>query len=424
MSAEASRPLRRPGLMSRTQPTPRVDPIEVFAEAKNAEQRSLWLRPSRGEALVGIGAAHVLVGDGADRFAAIGNAWRALVAEADTDTRAVGPRLLGGFSFDPAAGSTSLWNGFGDARFVLPERLLVIRDGAAWLTTNLVNQRDAAHAERQPRDAECALSATEWQSLVAEVAGRIRANEAGLRKVVLARAEKRRTTRSIEDALRWLAAEYPTCTVFAIANGDACFLGATPEHLISLHQGTATTAALAGTFPRGETPAEDDQIAHNLELDPKERTEHDLVVRSLREGLAEVSSRVIADAQPHVHRLSNVQHLLTPIRAQVLPGRCVLDVLERLHPSPAVGGLPRQAALEVIRQREALDRGWYAAPIGWIDQHGDGECVVGLRSALVRGNSATLFSGCGIVGGSNPRNELAEWEWKLRPMRSALGIEA
>lgn len=425
MRAEASRPPRRqPTLTSRTQPTPLVDPIDVFARAAHVERRSLWFRPSSGEALVGIGAACVLVGDGQARFAEIANEWRAIVADADVNGGGIGPRLFGGFSFDPSASSTPLWNGFGDARFVLPERMLSIRGGAAWHTTNVVLEQRHAQREHHRQATERALSPDEWQALVAEVARSIRADDSGLRKVVLARAEQRRATRSIEDALRWLAAEYPTCTVFAIVHGDACFLGATPEHLISLQHGTATTTALAGTHPRGQTPAEDERVAWQLEHDPKERTEHGLVVDALRQGLAEVSSRVIADAQPRVHKLPNVQHLLTPIRAQLQPGRAVLDLVERLHPSPAVGGLPRQAALEVIRRREALDRGWYAGPIGWLDQQGDGEFVVGLRSALVRGDSATLFSGCGIVGRSNPATELAEWEWKLRPMRSALGIDA
>lgn len=427
MRAEASRPPRRqPTLTSRTQPTPLVDPIDVFARDAHAERRSLWFCPSSGEALVGIGAAHVLVGAGPERFAQIADGWRAILADADIDAlrRGIGPRLLGGFSFDPSASSTPLWDGFGDARFVLPERMLSIRGGAAWLTTNVVHDQRQAERVHQRQDAEGALSPDEWRALVAEVARSIRREDSGLRKVVLARAEQRRATRSIEDALRWLATEYPTCTVFAFAHGDACFLGATPEHLISLEHGSAITTALAGTHPRGQTPAEDERIAWQLERDPKERTEHRLVVNALREGLAEVSLRVIADAQPRVHKLPNVQHLLTPIRAVLQPGRTVLDLVERLHPSPAVGGLPRQAALEVIRRREALDRGWYAGPIGWLDEHGDGEFVVGLRSALVRGDSATLFSGCGIVGRSNPASELAEWEWKLRPMRSALGIDA
>jgi isochorismate synthase EntC len=132
---------------------------------------------------------------------------------------------------------------------------------------------------------------------------------------------------------------------------------------------------------------------------------------------------MVADVEPRIHTLPNLQHLITPIRAQIREGRCVLDLVAALHPTPAVGGYPRAAALEVIREREQLDRGWYAGPIGWVDARGEGEFVVGLRSALVRGEVATLFAGCGIVADSDPPTELAEWGWKVRPMTHALGVE-
>jgi menaquinone-specific isochorismate synthase len=130
----------------------------------------------------------------------------------------------------------------------------------------------------------------------------------------------------------------------------------------------------------------------------------------------------VVDAEPRVHKLTNVQHLLTAIRGQVEPCRSVLDLVEQLHPTPAVGGLPGARAAEIIRDCEDLDRGWYAGPIGWMDVKGDGEFVVGLRSGLVRQDRATLFAGCGIVGESDPATEYAEWGWKLRPMLGALGI--
>jgi isochorismate synthase len=226
------------------------------------------------------------------------------------------------------------------------------------------------------------------------------------------------------SALTTLAAEYPTCTVFAIGHQDACFLGATPERLIALRDGTASTVALAGSFPRGTSEAEDQALASRLRHDSKERAEHACVVSALREGLSGLCTRIIADAQPRVHQLPNLQHLLTQIRGQVAPGKTVLDLVERLHPTPAVGGYPRQRALELIRAYEALDRGWYAGPIGWVNRRGEGEFVVGIRSALLRTASATLFAGCGIVGQSNPAAEYAESCWKLRPMLTALGLAA
>jgi salicylate biosynthesis isochorismate synthase len=185
----------------------------------------------------------------------------------------------------------------------------------------------------------------------------------------------------------------------------------------------AVTAALAGSTPRGATPDEDARLGQALLDDPKERAEHDYVVQAIREGLIDVSSRLVADAEPRLRRLANVQHLWTPVRAEVGRDTSVLDIVARLHPTPAVGGFPRPAAMTLIREREQLDRGWYAGPIGWLNRAGEGEFVVGLRSALLRERTATLFAGCGIVAGSEPAAEFAELGWKLRPMLAALGVD-
>jgi isochorismate synthase len=408
-------------LTSVTRSSAAIDPIEVFCAASTPAARSLWLRPASGEALVGLGSAATFQGT-PEQVAAD---WRALMAHAHVESISdVGPRLLGGFNFDAHATHTQLWDGFGVGRLVLPELLFRTHAGATLLTTNRVSgkARSVARAiATSPEAARTGLSPEDWQALVADVATVIRHAGAGLRKVVLARALQVELRVSLEAALRRLAVDYPSCTIFAFATPQACFLGATPERLVALHDGTATTMALAGTAPRGETPEQDRAIGERLLRDPKERTEHAVVADALREALAPLATRVVADVEPRLHVLPNVQHLITPMRAQMQAGRGVLDLVSRLHPTPAVGGYPREAALHVIRERENLDRGWYAAPIGWVDARGEGEFVVGLRSALLRGEAATLFAGCGIVADSDPTTELAEWGWKLRPMATALG---
>jgi isochorismate synthase len=422
MALDRSRTLQTmPRLISSTRPTPLVDPIDVFSAAAGVPHRALWLQPSSGEALVGIGNARAFGGDstGAD--------WREMVAAAEIDAPAgAGPVLMGGFSFDPASPASALWDGFGGSRLVLPDQTLRIHGQTAWLTTNHVIEprlllRDAARASGPAR---VGLGPAAWRDLVGSVAGGIRDGSLGVSKLVLARTRQVDVRATVESALRRLALDYPGCTIFAIASGEACFIGATPERLVSLHDGTATTMALAGSFPRGASADEDAQLAARLLADPKERTEHAVVVECMREDLAPLCSRVIAEARPRIHALATVQHLVTPIRAQVRAGASVLDLVDRLHPTPAVGGYPRLRALELIREREALDRGWYAAPLGWVDAHGEGDFVVGLRSALLRGSTATLFAGCGIVGGSDPETEYVESGWKLRPMLGALGVEA
>jgi isochorismate synthase len=412
----------RPRLVSATRPATVSDPIDLFASAEQLESRALWMRPATGEALVGLGSAAAFSGS-AQQVAA---EWRELLADGDVDAGGTGgPRLLGGFGFDPLAPRSSLWNGFGAGRLVLPERLFTIQNQAWWLTSSTVTvlgvegtRRGCETSSSPPR---LGLSPDDWQSLVGDVATSIRSSGTGLRKVVLARASQIHLHARLEAALRTLAAEYPTCTIFAFATREACFLGATPERLVALHAGTATTMALAGTAPRGATPDQDRAIAERLLADPKERIEHALVADALRECLAPIATRVVANAEPRIHALPNVQHLITPIRAQMRQGRGVFDLVEGLHPTPAVGGYPRDPALALIREREALDRGWYAGPIGWVDARGEGEFVVGLRSALVRDDTATLFAGCGIVADSDPSTEYAEWGWKLRPMLAAFG---
>jgi len=387
--------------VARRQPETLHDPVGAFCTS-TAKTRALWLRPATAEFIVALGSALTLTPEQAASW------------------RGPGPLLIGGLCFDERAPSSALWRAFGKGRFFVPERLITTHGEI------ITRASDQAPADDDDDDGvtrtRLGLSPEGWQALVGDVACGIRRGDLGLRKVVLARATQARTRTSIEDALKYLARTYPTCTIFAFASSGACFLGATPERLVTLRAETATTMALAGSAPRGASPDEDGAIGHRLLHDPKERTEHAVVVDAVRAALAPFSTRLMADAEPRLEKLPNVQHLCTPIRAQVKPHHGVLDLVRRLHPTPAVGGFPREAALALIAQREHLDRGWYAAPFGWVDAHGDGEFVVALRSGVVRDSVATLFAGCGIVGGSDPATEYAEAGWKLRPMLNAFGI--
>jgi isochorismate synthase len=221
-----------------------------------------------------------------------------------------------------------------------------------------------------------------------------------------------------------LRTEYPSCFVFGFARGERCFLGATPERLVRLRDKLVSTMCLASTIRRGETPEQDRLLGEALLSDPKERQEHEVVVRALRSGLSELCEEVAPIGSPILLKVRNVQHLLTTIVGRVAEGRDLLDLVERLHPTPAVGGAPRPRARALIRAIERLDRGWYAGPIGWLDAQGEGEFSVALRSALLHGAEASLFAGCGIVTDSDPAAEYEESRWKLRPVLAALGGEA
>jgi isochorismate synthase len=441
-----ARRLERPVLASAVLPVEARDPLACFAAAPPGE-RTLWSCPSEGYEMAAVGAAWRISGAGAARFAEVGRAWRALCADAlidgagDTGT---GPVLLGGFAFDPLRPRTPLWGDFPDALLTLP-RYLVTRAGAtAWLTVSaliapdapppdperllapIVGLLDRASGERRapavesPLAVEDALPEGAWRGIVAESIGRMRRD--GLEKVVLARECRVRAARPFDRAaaLARLREDYPGCFTFAFDHGAACFLGATPERLVTLRHGTVWATCLAGSIARGATPEDDRRLGEALLASAKDRLEHAIVVRALRDALADSCEHLTVPEAPTLLKVRNVQHLFTPVVGTAAPGLTALDLAARLHPTPAVGGAPREAALALIREIERLDRGWYAGPVGWLDARGDGEFAVALRSGLVRGAEASLFAGCGIVPDSDPEREDAESRLKLRPMLAAL----
>jgi isochorismate synthase len=228
-------------------------------------------------------------------------------------------------------------------------------------------------------------------------------------------------TFDIDATLQRLRESYPAAYVFAVQRGERFFVGATPERLVQAQDGQIHTMALAGSARRGETEEEDAQLGTELLQSEKNNSEHAIVVAMVREALENHCTSVHVSAAPQLLKLKNLQHLKTPIAGELIPGRCILDVIADLHPTPAVGGFPRHAALEAIRNTEKLDRGWYAGPLGWIGASGHGEFAVALRSGLIDGSKATLFAGCGIVSGSDPQTEYAESCLKFQVMLRGLG---
>lgn len=213
---------------------------------------------------------------------------------------------------------------------------------------------------------------------------------------------------------------YPNCYIFSASNGGrSTFVGASPERLVSIQQRRLSTVALAGSVPRGKTPAEDAQFANALLSSEKEKHEHQVVIDSIAQHLENLGlSPQLAPAR--LLQLPNIQHLQTPIRAIVPTSVHLLDAVAELHPTPAVAGAPRMLACEQIQAFEPFERSLYAAPIGWVDAAGNGEFAVGIRSAVLHGCQARLFAGAGIVAGSNPEKELAEVQLKLQALLNAL----
>jgi isochorismate synthase len=449
---ERSKRTGRPVLASLTAhlgPSTGYDPSTVIA----LPDAFVWDQPHRGLALAGAGHAVRLSAAGESRFEDLRDRLSRLLDEAVTlqDSGAAlrpAPIAFAGFAFDPSHPDDVAWFGFPEALAFLP-RLLVVHSGAhLFLTANLMvdGETEAApslidlHADAEtllapPRseraDVESRLldpgpdAYAFWNESVRELIGAIGAGAA--EKIVLARRVQVESSAGFDTpaVLGRLRRRFPECTVFAVrAGAGTCFLGATPEMLVALRGREVRADCLAGSSPRGVDDAEDAAIGAALLADDKERREHAIVARGLRDSLAPVCHEVRTAEAPSLRRFANVQHLHSAIEATVDGKRHVLELVERLHPSAATAGLPREASLRLVREQEPFSRGWYAGPIGWIDAEGGGEFAVALRSALIRDDVATLYAGCGIVPGSDAGREWQESQIKLQAMLGALNARS
>ncbi|NEQ69064.1 MAG: isochorismate synthase, partial [Symploca sp. SIO2D2] len=254
-----------------------------------------------------------------------------------------------------------------------------------------------------------------------------------LSKIVLANAIDVVSPRQFKlvNSLDSLRQNYPDCYIFSISNGKGQnFIGASPECLVSIQNRQLVTDAIAGSAPRGKTAAEDADLAHRLLCSEKERREHRFVLDFIIKCLSELGLNPQVELTNQLLQLSNIQHLWTPIKAQLLKDIHPLEIVAKLHPTPAVAGVPTKMAQEQILALETFDRSLYAAPLGWVDYQGNCEFIVGIRSALIESTQplseswqtcrARLYAGAGIVAGSDPNKELAEIQLKFQALLKTL----
>jgi menaquinone-specific isochorismate synthase len=258
-----------------------------------------------------------------------------------------------------------------------------------------------------------------WRAVVGEAVDVLRRGD--LDKVVLARRIDLTANRAfvVSDVLGRLAALYPSCMIFSVDG----FLGASPELLLRRRGAVVESHPLAGTVARSGDAHSDEALVAALMASPKARHEHQVVVDALRRILAGVCDRVDVPDQPSVLGLRNVSHLGTRITGTLAGGGRrpgALELVARLHPTPAVAGSPTDAAIAYLRDAEGFDRGCYAGPVGWVDARGDGAWAVGIRCAEISGARARIYAGNGIVAGSDPADELAETQLKLQALLAAL----
>lgn len=431
--------------------TPDVDPsATVMAARRDGERFFCMEQPGReGYAVCGVGAVTTVTRSGADRFGRVASDCRRVADRTFEDGAATdpgrppgaGPVFLGGFAFAPHGGATPEWSSFDPALMVLPELSIARKGGEARLTVTVAVAPGEGGAEDalgriasrlegfrpatmplldpstvvRPKVAGAAAP-SHYEDAVRRAVQRIARGE--IEKVVVAREVRVDAGRAIDpapvfDALR---AGFPDCYCYCVGGVGGTFVGASPELLVRREGARAQTVALAGTTRRSADPAVDDHIGEQLLQSPKNRAEQAIVARRIERALDPVSVWVAAAEEPVLIKVLNLQHLATPIRAQLASPVSALDLAGRLHPTPAVGGEPRAVAEPMIPALEGLDRGWYAGTVGWTDLSEDGEFCVALRCALLRGNVAHLYAGCGIVADSVPAEELAETEVKLQAL--------
>ncbi len=433
-----------------TIPAPDLRP-DTFLRHAQGEARGFWARADRWVAHRGIAAE--LRGSaeaGVDRYDAVAAGARALALEpmiAPGSARAPRVRFYGGMSFRPDHEAVGVWSEFPSWLFHVPAfELEGDASGDAWLQARMLVTADAdegvfgrlrrmaeelraelsTHVEYQRGattiDARAVATArVSWEAAVDTSLGAIR--NGTISKAVLARTldvDLDGTLDAIDvvESL-WEVNRGSHVFLFEPTPGSA-ILGAAPETVATLRDGVFHATAVAGSIRRGDSPREQAELAARLLASDKDRAEQRIALDDMLARLETVAHRIRTDPQPHVLTLARIQHLETEIRASVPAEVGILDLLRLLHPTPAVCGLPRDAAMAFLSEEEPFERGWYAGPVGWFDADGNGVFAPALRTGVSTGSGWRLFAGAGIVEGSIPAMEWEETGIKFEPMLEAL----
>jgi isochorismate synthase len=403
-----------------------LDPLDLVRAGAGAFAASTYLATPGGEVWGGLGTAWMATASGPGRFGTLDAALRAGLP--------AGVEALLGFSFTAEGPVSPDWEGFPAAVARLPQIGVVRRGGATRLilavppgaTPAAVFASAATLRFPAPPEAPAVAGlrevppVAEWEGRVAAAAAA--AGRGGPDKVVLARALQVALERPPEpfDLVALLRDRFPAAYVYGWQAGPAALVGASPELLVSCRGERFACRPLAGSAARGADPENDRRLGEALLASAKNRAEHAFVVEAVTAALRPLAVSLEVPPGPVLDRLPGVQHLATPLGGTT--GARLLGLVEALHPTPAVGGVPRPEALAAIAGTEGFDRGWYAGGVGWADSGGDGEVALALRGALVRYDQATLYAGAGIVAGSDPASESAETGLKLGAMLGLFGV--
>lgn len=426
----------------------KINPITFYSynHENYKGKKFFWKHATDAESIVGLGAIFTIKrNEIEDRFLETITIWNDLIKDSivynDFSVEGVGPVLLGGLSFLPLSNEhRTIWNNYHDLYFFIPELMLTVKD-ETFITENYLID----HSKEKPlvKDIDSILDdmrkinndgynnpnvlsvsedhPQEWKTNVQLAIDKLKNRE--LEKIVLARELVITFDRklSYKKIIQNLIDEQQGSYIFSIEHGTDCYLGASPERLVRKINEQVYSVCLAGSTPRGKSCEEDERLGVKLLNDEKNLNEHQYVVDMIRKSLSKVCRSVKVPKYPKLLKMRDIQHLYTPVQGVVRENVSIMDIVKELHPTPALGGTPKNKALELIPKLEFFERGLYAAPVGWIDYEGNGEFIVAIRSGLLKGDKAFLFAGCGIVADSLPESEYAETEVKFRPMLRALG---
>lgn len=436
-------------LLSITKKTKAIDPLRFFETVgKMGRDRVFWSSNQGGFTIVGSGqVARIEAIEAEDSLKDAEINWHKIIDQAiiynPYETVGTGILALGGMSFDPLKARSDLWQKFHPSDFVVPEIMLTKDNDAYYYTINmqveetakleklLVQFRKLEQFICMKQDVlpsssggillEKEIEPIAWKETIVKAKQSIEAGQAD--KIVLAREIRVKLAEKVQPTfvLKKLLKDQLNSYVFAFERAGDCFIGATPERLAKLSGKQLLSTCLAGTAPRGETKSADEKLSKDLLEDEKNREEHAYVVQMIKAAIEGYCTNIKIPSAPVIYPLKNLQHLYTPVTAELKDSYSVFDIIRKLHPTPALGGTPRQPALAFIRENELLDRGWYGAPIGFLDSNGNSEFAVAIRSGLIQADEVSLFAGCGVVKSSDPETEYQETKIKFLPMLQALG---
>jgi menaquinone-specific isochorismate synthase len=427
-----------------------LDPLAFLQKfARRDRLHFYWENSNKQEAIAACGTTQLINTDSADRFGQaqqfINNCLKKTIRKGNTDITGSGPHFFCSFTFFNDCENER--SPFPAGTIFLPQFQVYKKNSTCVFVANIIIS-DRDNIKLLIEQLSQKIKATNWKdkdliklnldslsqpkiqakieqshdlkSTIESALSGIEKKE--LSKIVVASAIDVFSASPFQTiaTLNNLRKRHPDCYIFSTSNGKGQnFIGASPERLISIQDRQLVTDALAGSAPRGKTVAEDVQLANQLLKNRKEKREHQAVSDFISERLREFN--LTPQQLPlQILQLSNIQHLWTPIYAQLPQDLKPLEIVAQLHPTPAVAGVPAQIACDRIRQYENFDRSLYASPLGWIDDRGNSEFIVGIRSALIEGNHARLYAGAGIVAGSNPDKEVAEVQLKFQSLLNAL----